>query len=468
MIKQLFSKAMGHLAERFGGSQYQPRYPLPLEVRAHLANEANNIDITLRDLGVFAWVCDEDIVVSSTGGFIRYRIECGPGVRISAVRAVTADLEIAINDCRRKLPGAAQCRIGWRNGHSFDLPYPFERNTLRWSDIPDTEALRPYQMIAGRNYETEQPSTMSFGFGRGRDTHLFVGGGTGSGKSVLISSLIASLCLGAPPSRLQILILDPKRDANLIIAGGFPQVALYHKPDDCVAVLQRLYAELLNRQSGSDNSTMLVIVLEEISLLMNRIGGKDAIMTVLNAMAGTARSANIHLIACTQYPNKKILDREFMVNFDVKVCGRFPGVQPMRQVLDIEEFTGAILPGNGSFYVSRNESVARIQSALITADDLEEMVAQTVARYGTVAPYALPVVAGAADEDATDDGTDDEGEGHADDFEDGPTLEDLIRTLSQGDLPGIHKIREAHKELFHVGIGTARAREIQAMLIASQ
>lgn len=464
MIKQFYQNAVMAIRSRFviPESTGPKQHELPIEVLAHLANEANTIDATLRDLGVFAWVNDDDVMVSSTGGFIRYRIECGPGVRIGAVRAVTADLEIAINDCRRKLPGAAQCRIGWRNGHSFDLPYPFARNTLCWSDIPDTEALRPYQLIAGRNYETEQPSTMSFSFGKGRDTHLFVGGGTGSGKSVFISSLIASLCLGTPPSRLQILILDPKRDENLIIAGGFPHVALYHKPDDCVAVLQRLYAELLNRQSGSDNSTMLVIVLEEISLLMNRIGGKDAIMAVLNAMAGTARSANMHMIACTQYPNKKILDREFMVNFDVKVCGRFSGVQPMRQVLDIEEFTGAILPGNGSFYVSRNDSVARIQSALITPADLEEMVAQTVARYGLCDRYNLPVVVESPDEDT------DEGEGHADDFVDGPTLDDLIRTLSQGDLPGIHKIREAHKELFHVGIGTARAREIQAMLIASQ
>jgi len=459
MIKRLLSGAMESLIDKIGGSRSNPRqrYPLPVEVRTHLANEANAIDNTLRDLGVLAWVSDDDIVVSSTGGFIRYRIECGAGVRISSVRAVTADLEIAINDCRRKLPEAAQVRIGWRNGHSFDLPYPFERNTLRWSDIPDTETLRPYQMIAGRNYETEQPSTMSFGFGKGRDTHLFVGGGTGSGKSVLISSLIASLCLGTPPSRLQILILDPKRDENLIIAGGFPHVALYQKPDDCVAVLQRLYAELLNRQSGGDNSTMLVIVLEEISLLMNRIGGKDAIMAVLNAMAGTARSANIHLIACTQYPNKKILDREFMVNFDVKVCGRFAGMQPMRQVLDLEEFTGAILPGNGSFYVNRNETVARIQTPLITPDDLQGMVQQTIERYGAVAPYTLPSVAS----------SDDSGEDCADD-DDGSTIDDLLQMFSGGDLPGIHKIREAHKDLFGVGIGTDRAREIQTMIAAAR
>lgn len=384
---------------------------VPTAIRSLIAAEANAIDATMSDLGVFAWVVDEEIVVSGIGGFIRYTIETGPNVRASNVKAIKEDIEIVVNRVRQRIVGGESVELNWNAGLSFDLPYPGERKLLKWDRIPETRSLRPMQMICGLDYTGYKPFTRTLAFSKGETTHIFVGGGSGSGKSVAVCGLIASLCMGTSPAELQIIVIDTKRCKDLAKVGGMPHVAMYHEPGQCVSVLKSIHSEMRRRQAGSDDSTKIVVVIEEVSALID-LAGKEAITRLLNSFSTTARSAGIHMIACTQYPNKKILDREFMVNFDVKLCGAFASQQAMRQVLDLEGFTGALLPKCGAFYVNRNGALSRIQTPALFDDQLLDVVGQAQAKWTNVEPYRMQIdlcaEAAAVESAAEPDGESDE------------------------------------------------------------
>lgn len=428
-------------------------------IRELIAAEANAIDETMRNLDVFAWVVDEEIVVSSIGGFIRYTIETGPSVKASKVKAIREDIEIAVNRARQKLIGGEYVELSWNRGLSFDLPYPGDRAMLDWDRIPETKSIRPMQMVAGLDYTGFKPFTKSIMFAKGETTHLFVGGGTGSGKSVAVCGLIASLCMGTSPRDLQIIVIDIKRCKDLAKVAGFPHITMHHEPEEAIQVLEAIYAEMRRRQKGADDSAKIVVVIEEMSELI-ALAGKDAVMRILNGLSKTARSAGIHMITCTQYPSSKVLDREFMVNFDVKMCGAFSSKQAMRQALDVEDFTGTLLPGKGAFYVNHSGNISRIQTPALFDERLLDVVSQARAKWHRVRPYRIELEVEA-----------DESEETVAEPEESitPTLDDFLESIgSDGETPGIHKIRTAYKEFFGEGVGTDRAREIQQLLENSQ
>lgn len=407
VIRELTTKTLESLLNRLSPTQTDGS-SVALNIRQLIAEEANAIDATMRDLSVEAWVVDSEIVISGIGGFVRYTIETGPGVKAGSVKAIKTDIEISVNRVRQRVLGGEFVSIEWGMGLSFDLPYPGERKFLDWNRISETKNLRPMQMIAGLDYTGYKPFTRSFAFEKGGTTHVFVAGGTGSGKSVAVCGLIASLCVGTSPSDLQVVVIDTKRCKDLAKVAGFPHVTMHHSKNDAEKALVSIEAEMRHRQKGGDDSSKIVVVIEEISDLVNLVG-RGAITKILNGLSTTARSAGIHMIACTQYPNSKILDREFMVNFDVKLCGSFSSKQAMRQALDVEEFTGALLPKRGAFYVNHNGSVLRIQTPALFDDRLLAVVEQAQAKWRQVSPFRLPMVDVELAENESADDSDDDG-----------------------------------------------------------
>lgn len=389
MIREFALNTLESAIHRIAGGA--PANRIPFDIRKLIAAEANAIDTIMRDLSVFAWVADSEIVVCPAGGFIRYTIETGDGTRAGSVKTIASDIEIAVNRARQRLIGGEHIPLVWNRGLSFDMPYPGERELVLWNEITETKSLRNMQMVVGRDYSGYKPFTRTLTFGNGETTHIFVGGGTGSGKTVGISNLIASLCLGTSPADLQVIVLDTKHCKDLALVGGFPQVTIHNDPADCLAALQSIFAEMQRRQREGGDDAKIVVVLEELLYLMELSGAKDLINSILNSMSATARAAGIHMIACTQYPNKDILNRSFMVNFDVKICGSFGSQQAMRQVLDIEDFTGAILPGRGAFYIASRGLVSRVQSSALFGEYLLDVVAEAKMKWQGVEPYRMPM-----------------------------------------------------------------------------
>ena len=173
-----------------------------------------------------------------------------------------------------------------------------------------------------------------------KQPHMLIAGSTGSGKSVLINSLIYTALYKAPP-QLQFILIDPKR-VELNQYRPLPHCLRYaSEPDEIAATLaaaaaymddryKKLQAQGLKEWDGGH----IYIIIDEFADLMTT--QKWETLPHLQRLAQLGRAAHIHLIAATQRPTKDIVNGQIKVNMDSRVALRCPTAQDSRNILDVK------------------------------------------------------------------------------------------------------------------------------------
>lgn len=173
-----------------------------------------------------------------------------------------------------------------------------------------------------------------------RQTHLLIGGCTGSGKSVCVNGLICSGLL-AKPNTAHFVLIDPKR-VELSQYKHLPQVWQYCQiPEDIEKALSLCVNEMdyryqltekhgLRKYPGCEN---LYIIIDEYADL--KLTGNKNIETYIQRIAQLGRAAKIHLICATQRTTRDIVDGKIKVNIDSRVCLRVPSKQDSRNVIEL-------------------------------------------------------------------------------------------------------------------------------------
>lgn len=168
--------------------------------------------------------------------------------------------------------------------------------------------------------------------------HLLIAGSTGSGKSVLINSLIYT-ALYKSPLRCQLILIDPKR-VELIDYKHLPHTIAYaSEPSDIVAALTAAVSIMENRYKRmqaarikkSTESEIYVIVDEFADLMTTQ---KRETMPLIIRIAQLGRAANIHLVIATQRPTRDIINGQIKVNIDTRVALRCPTAQDSRNIIN--------------------------------------------------------------------------------------------------------------------------------------
>lgn len=135
--------------------------------------------------------------------------------------------------------------------------------------------------------------------------HLLIAGATGSGKSVALNGIIASLLMTQSPFRCQFVLIDPKK-VELIQYAELPHIARYaSEHPDIVRALQwsldeteRRFLIMQNKRVREYEGPHLYVVIDELADLMVSI--KKECLPLLQRLAQIGRAARVHLIACTQ------------------------------------------------------------------------------------------------------------------------------------------------------------------------
>lgn len=147
--------------------------------------------------------------------------------------------------------------------------------------------------------------------------HLFVGGTTGSGKSVCLHSLIASLLLKHSPETLELALIDPKRVefARYAKLPSLYRGSIATEASQAREMLQELVVEMDTRYASFERMGVasiadarkqglqlpfIVTVIEEMSALVH---SDKAIQPLIERLAEKARAAGIHLVLATQRPD---------------------------------------------------------------------------------------------------------------------------------------------------------------------
>lgn len=185
-----------------------------------------------------------------------------------------------------------------------------------------------------------------------KQPHTLIAGATGSGKSVLINSLIYTALFDSP-NKTQLILIDPKR-VELIDYKSLPHTMAYgSEPREiakilkqATALMDRRYSDMQKRHIKRYDGSDVYIIVDEFADLMTT--QKRETLPTLCRIAQLGRAAGIHLILATQRPTRDIINGQIKVNIDSRVALRCPTKQDSRNIIN----TGGaeLLPRYGSGY----------------------------------------------------------------------------------------------------------------------
>ena len=153
--------------------------------------------------------------------------------------------------------------------------------------------------------------------------HILIAGSTGSGKSVLINSILYTL-LTYKPMEKQLILIDPKR-VELYAYKKVPHCIGYaSETPDIIALLRRAcdgmdkrYAEMQKEGKKMYEGADIYVVIDEFADLM--ITTKDA-EPLIQRLAQLGRAARYHLIIATQAPNRAVLKANLVLNLTDRIA----------------------------------------------------------------------------------------------------------------------------------------------------
>jgi len=166
--------------------------------------------------------------------------------------------------------------------------------------------------------------------------HVLIAGSTGSGKSVLINSILYTLLTYQPKDK-QIILIDPKR-VELYAYKKLPHCIGYaSETADTIALLQKVcqvmdkrYAELQKQGKKMYEGSDIYVIIDEFADLM--ITTNDA-EPLIQRLAQLGRASRIHLIVATQAPNRAVLKANIVLNLNDRIALHCNDPIESRQIL---------------------------------------------------------------------------------------------------------------------------------------
>lgn len=315
---------------------------------------------------------------------VRYQVRPAAGVKVVSLANRAADLQV-----RLALPMPP--RIEPAQGYvTIDVPKE-QPDTVLWRNVQSSPTL------------ADHPSRVAFPIGVGVDgsllladfadpktCHALVAGTSGSGKSELLRSIVASLIQRNEPGSLHLTFIDPK-----VLTFGdmqaYPHVTgpVVSNLDGAVGCLEEAVENMESRyqQLGEEGFSNLgerinasrtdlpfhVIIFDEFAdLVLAGKKEKTQFENLVARLASKGRAAGIHLVLATQRPDRTIVTGPIKANLPLKVCLKVTNSTNSQIILD--EPGGEALVGRGDLLCDRGRGIERAQSPLLDPSDLHAPV----------------------------------------------------------------------------------------------
>lgn len=168
--------------------------------------------------------------------------------------------------------------------------------------------------------------------------HILIAGCTGSGKSVLENALLHEILLHSFENTL--VLIDPKK-VELYDYKHLPHCIAYaDNAKSAVIYLQKTvdimhsrYAEMQKQRIKQYQGNHIYVIIDELADLMTQ--AKKEVYPLLQQIGQLARACNIHLICCTQAPNRKVIPAELTLNFTDRIALRCQSAIESRQIINV-------------------------------------------------------------------------------------------------------------------------------------
>lgn len=216
--------------------------------------------------------------------------------------------------------------------------------------------------------------------------HLFICGCTGSGKSVLLNSLIYTALYKFPGGRggavdkansVEFILIDPKR-VELVDYKDLPHTLRYaSEPAEMVQAIQYAmqitedrYRTMKSQRVKEWQGGQVYVIIDEFADLMT--ASKKQIQPLIQRLTQIGRAAKVHIILATQYPVAKIVPTEIKINFNARVGLHTATAQDSRNILGA---TGCeLLPRYGQGFYMTPEGMKLYNIPMIPQKELSARV----------------------------------------------------------------------------------------------
>lgn len=352
---------------------------------AELESTMRRLQDTLREFGLTSKVVDY-----VTGPLVTtFQIEMGEGERVSRITNLEDDiaLTLAAESVRIFAPIPGTSRVG------IEIPNK-KRESVHLGDVLPYAKGGPLEFAVGRDSEG-RPVIADLA----KMPHLLVAGATGSGKSVMINSLIMSILMRDTPKQVRLILIDPKR-VEFSGYNGLPHlyVPVVTEPRQAASALQWAVSEMERRlkvfeRAGARNigaynemcvsgklaemdnppepMPFMVIIIDELSDLM-MVAGKDVEASIVR-IAQLARAAGIHLVLATQRPSANVVTGLIKSNIETRIALSVASSIDSRVILD--EPGAQRLLGNGDMlFKYKGHRTRRVLGCYVSDAEIEGVV----------------------------------------------------------------------------------------------
>lgn len=366
----------------------------------------------------------------------QYELELQAGTKVNKLLSIQKEiaLNLAAKDVRIQAPIPGKSTIGIELPNKVNSPVSF-REVLSKLPAPDEKSVLAVGLgkdIMGTVKWAEINAT----------PHMLIAGATGSGKSVCINCIIASILMRSKPDEVKLVMVDPKK-VELSMYNGVPHLLtpVVTDPKKASIALKNIVVEMERRyqvfedtkcknissfnkfcETNPDYQKLpyIVFIIDELADLM-LVAAKDVEDSIMR-ITQMARAAGIHLIVATQRPSTDVITGVVKANIPSRISFAVSSQIDSRTILDQGGAEKLLGKGDMLFKPMGENNPIRIQGAYVSDEELQKIVDFTISQQKANYDHSLTEERGEA---SSDSGNYDDGYQSKEEYDD-PLYNDIV------------------------------------------
>ena len=374
-----------------------PNYQLPpitlLNTVKNASNKANeewakdnigNLEKVLKDFEITGKVVQVNIGPTVT----QFEIEIKAGTKVSKILSIQREIALALaaKNVRIEAPIPGKNTIGIELPNKVNSSVSFKEVLTKMPAISEESIL---EVCLGKDI-MGQVKSMKIN----KTPHLLVAGATGSGKSVCMNCIIASILMRTKPDEVKLVMVDPKK-VELSIYNGIPHLLcpVVTDPKKASIALKNIVAEMEKRYDIFENTKnkniegynkfceknpeyqkmpYIVVIIDELADLM-LVAAKEVEDSIMR-ITQMARAAGIHLIVATQRPSTDVITGVVKANIPSRISFAVSSQIDSRTILDSAGAEKLFGKGDMLFLPMGDNHATRIQGAFVSEEEIQRVV----------------------------------------------------------------------------------------------
>lgn len=345
--------------------------------RGDIDKNAQLIEETLKSFGVGARVADVNLGPTVT----QYALEAERGTKLAAITNLSSDLASALASktgtvrIEAPIPGKSQVGV----------------------EVPN---LKPQLVTLKEILTSEQMSstTSKLTVALGRDVsgtpvvddidrmpHVLIAGATGSGKSIMLRTILATILFRTSPEEVKLILIDPKR-AEFSGYNGVPHLLMpvIVDPEKTLPAFQWAIAEMKKRYNifqeasardindynakAEEKIPYILIVVDELAEIIG-VASRE-VEKAVTRLTQMARATGIHLVLATQRPSTDILTGLIKANAPCRIAFNVISQVDSRVILDMTGAEKLLGKGDMLYLPPDRSKPIRIQSPFVSNEEM--------------------------------------------------------------------------------------------------